>query len=172
MCTVLFSHEGKYRAIVNAVPNKEDDGFHYVVDVTGKISDSEKKAIRHARSWLRKKRRKYYKKNPKKWVKRTRRIPKEMRNVSPIKKLHKLYKMKKVTAKILVAHSDKKLKINLNYSRKKWDKKTAAISGETSSFNLAIASVLVNGTEVERKKVSKMLTKFTHEPFRKTNMFY
>lgn len=172
MCTALFSHEGKYRASIKSVPNKEDDGFHYIVDVTGKSFDSEKKAIRHARSWLRKKRRKYYKKNPKKWVKRTRRIPKEERHLSPIKTLHKLYKMKKKTAQILVKHSDKKLKIKLDYSRKKWDKSTTAVSGETSAFNLAISSVLITGTEKERKSVSKMLVKFTHEPFRKTNMFY
>lgn len=172
MPTVLFSHEGKYKAYIRSVPNQEDDGFHFNVDVTGKSFDSQRLAIRNARSYLSKKRRKFYKKHPRKWKKVNRRIPKSERGKSPIQTLHKLYKMKKKTAIILVAHSKKKLKLKADYSRKKWSKKTTAISGATTDFNLAIASVMLKGSEKERKLVSKMLTEFTNEPFRKTNLFY
>jgi hypothetical protein len=172
MITVLFSHEGKHKAYIRAVPNREDDGHHFVVDVTGKEFDSQRQAISNARKYLKKKRAKFYKKNPRKWVKVNRRIPKEERGKSPIKTLHKLYKMKKKTAQILVAYSNKKLKLKPEYSRKAWDKKTAAIFGETQIFNLAIAAVMQNGTAKERKAVSKMLIEFTHEPFKKSNLFY
>ena len=76
-------------------------------------------------------------------------------------------------ARILYRMSEKKLKVHRKYSRKKWDnKKTTAISGETEQFNTAIYNVMKDGTKNERKLVAKMLKKFTHEKFRKTNMFY
>lgn len=175
METVLYSHEGKYRAIVRAIPNREDDGFHFKVDVTKKEFDSQRKAIRNARSWLKKKRRKYYKKHPRKWVKRTRGIPKEERMVkfNPIKTLHKLHKMEKDAAKILIKHSGKKLKLHKEYSKKTWNKrKVCAVSGDHKDFALAISSVMKKGTIIERKAVSKMLKKFVSEPYQKSNLFY
>ena len=81
--------------------------------------------------------------------------------------------MKTPAAKILVRMSNKKLKLHENYSRKKWEnKKTTAVSGETEDFNTAIYNVMKDGTKRERKLVARMLSDFTHEPYRKTNMFY
>lgn len=175
MATVLYSHEGKYRAIVKEIPNREDDGYHFVVDVTGEEFDSLRKAIRKARSWLKKKRRKYYKKHPRRWVKRTRKIPKEERDVkfNPIKHLQKLVKMEKETAKILVKYSDKKLKVRKDYSKKTWNnKKVTAVSGDPKDFSLAIAAIMKKGSTTERKAVSKMLKNFVNEPYQKSNLFY
>ncbi len=173
MATVLFSKEGKFRAWIREVPNGVDDGSSYKLDVTGKIFNSQKGAIRNARKWLKKKRDRYYKKHPEKRVrvKVKRLVPKV---VPPKRKtIHKLYKMNKDVAEILFRMSAKKLKIHLDYSRKKWEsKKTVAVSGETADFNTAIYTVMKDGTRKERKQVSKMMEKFTHEPFRKTNMFY
>lgn len=175
MATELYSHEGKYRAIVREVPSKEDDGYVFYVDVLDETFESQRKAIRKARSWLKKKRQKYYQKHPRKWVKRTRGIPKESRNVkiNPFKKIHKLYKMKKEVAKLLNKHSDKKLKIHKDYSKKTWkSRKVCAVSGETKDFNLAIASIMKSGTLKERKATAKMIAKIANEQFQKSNLFY
>jgi len=171
--TALFSKEGKYRAFVNAIFNVETDGYSFKVNVTGKIYDSQKMAIKNAKKWLKNKRVKYYKKHPNKRpkVKTVRIYPKPTK--SPIKTINKLYKMKASVAKILFRMSEKKLKIHKDYSRKKWDnRKTTAVSGETADFNTAIYNVMKDGTSNERKLVAKMLKNFTHEPFRKTNLFY
>ena len=170
--TVLFSKEGKYRAAIQTVFNDVDDSNYFRVDVTGKTFVSHGGAINHARKWLRKKRFKYYKKNPKEKprIKTVRLNPKPKRKFKTINKLHI---MEKATAKILIRMSDKKLKLHDNYSRKKFDnEKTTAVSGETTDFNVAIYTTMVDGTKKERKLVAKMLKKFTHEPFRKTNLFY
>lgn len=174
MCTTLFSNVGNYRATVIAISNGVDDGFHYKCIETGKISDSQRKAIQNARTYLRKKRIKWHKKHTKvrkKYPKAKRRA--DIKKVNPIKTINKLFKMEKKVANILVKHStDKKLKLHLKYAKKKFKKKTTVISGEPIDFSLAIASVMKNGTKDERKAVSKMLTKFVHEPYKKTNMFY
>ena len=171
--TVLFSKDGKYKAIVNALFHADTDGYSYKVDVTGRIYDSNKLATNNARRWLKKKRTKYYKKHPnrKPRVKTVRIYPKKEQ--SPIKTINKLYPMNVAAAKILVRMSNKKLKLHKDYSRKKFDsQKTTAVSGETKDFNIAIYNVMKDGTTRERKRVAKMLQKFTAEPFRKTNMFY
>jgi len=171
--TVLFSKEGKYRALVQSIFNDIDDGNFYRVDVTGRTFTSHRLAINHARKWLQKKRMKYYKKHPKERprIKTVRINPKPTK--SKVKVINKLYKMEKDAAKILVRMSGKKLKLHDNYSRKKFDsKKTTAVSGDTKDFNIAIYNVMADGTKKERKVVAKMLKKFTHEPYRKTNMFY
>lgn len=171
--TVLYSKEGKYRAIVQYIFNDMDDGYYYRVDVTGRTFIHHKLAINHARKWLQKKRMKYYKKHPKERprIKTVRINPKPTK--SKIKTIQKLYMMEKVTAKILFRMSEKKLKVHENYARKKFDnEKTTAVSGETKDFNIAILNTMKDGTKKERKLVAKMLKKFTHEPYRKTNMFY
>lgn len=171
--TVLFSKEGKYRALVQSIFNDIDDGNFYRVDVTGRTFTSHRLAINHARKWLQKKRMKYYKKHPKKRprIKTVRINPKPTK--SKVKVINKLYKMEKNAAKILVRMSGKKLKLHDNYSRKKFDsKKTTAVSGKTTDFNTAIYNVMADGTKKERKLVAKMLKKFTHEPYRRTNLFY
>ena len=171
MATVLFSKEGVYRVFIREVPNGIDDGSHYKSDIKGRVFNSEKGAIRNARKWLKKKRDRYYKKNPKlKPRVKTYRLRPKIKKKSTI---NKLYKMEKDVANILFRMSDKKLKIHLEYSRKKFDnKKTVAVSGETTNFNMAILTTMKDGTKNERKAVAKMLKKFTHEPYRKTNMFY
>ena len=174
MCTTLFSRVGNYRATVIDIPSREDDGTFFRCVETGKEFDSQRKAIRNARTYLKKKRKKWHKKHPK----HTRKYPKakrraDIKKVNKIKTINKLYKMEKATAKILVKHAPKKtLKLHSEYARKKFKKKTTAVSGEPINFSLAIASVMKQGTKSERKAVSKMLTKFIHEPYRKTNMFY
>ena len=173
--TTLFSREGKYRANVSAIFDTESDGYNFKVDVTGRIYDSQKLAIKNASRWLKKKRMRYYKKHPKERVRfKTVRInPKIEKIKNPIKTINKLYKMEKSVARILYRMSGKKLKVHGDYSRKKWDnKKTTAVSGDTEQFNTAIYNVMKDGTKTERKLVAKMLKKFTHEPFRKTNLFY
>lgn len=171
---MLFSRVGNYRATVIPIPNKEDDGFNFRCVETGKESDSQKKAIRNARSYLKKKRKKWHKKHPKPkkvYPKAKRRA--DIKKVNPIKTINKLYKMDKTTAKILVKYAPKKtLKLHNKYARKKFKKTTTAVSGEPLNFSLAIAAVMKKGTKGERKAISKMLTKFVHEPYRKTNMFY
>lgn len=170
--TVLFSKEGKYRALVQTVFDSESDSYCFRVDVTKRTYTSQQLAINNARRWLKKKRMKYYKKHPKKKprVKTVRLYPKQKKQ---IKKIKKLYKMKEDAAKILVRMSNKKLKIHKEYSRKKFDnKKTTAVSGDTKDFNVAVYNTMKDGTKKERKIVAKMLQKFTHESFRKTNMFY
>lgn len=172
MATALFSKEGKFRAIITEVPNKVDDGFSYRLDLTKRIFTTQNGAIRNARALLKKKRARYYKKHPEQRVRiKARRLnPKEKSNR---KTIHKLFKMDKQAANILVRMSGNKLKLHLDYSRKKWDnKKTTAVSGETADFNKAIWTTMKDGTQKERKLVAKMLKKFTNEPFRKTNMFY
>lgn len=171
--TVLFSTDGKHRAIIYPLLDDFSDGYSYKLDVTGRIYASLSPAVRSARKWLRKKRIKYYNKHPDKRprIKTVRLYPKETRVKQ--KSIQKLYKMDKETANILFRMSEKKLKIYADYSRKKFDNnKTTAISGSTTDFNLAICKTLKEGTKKERKLVAKMLTKFTHEPFRNTNMFY
>lgn len=171
--SVLFSREGKYMAKVQTVFNNENDGYFYRVDATGRTYSSHKLAVNNARTWLKKKRTKYYKKHPKERprVRTVRLKPKPTK--SKIKTIQKLYKMEKETAKILYRMSGKKLKIHNDYSRKKFEsKKTTAVSGETTDFNVAIYNTMKDGTKKERKAVAKMLKKFNHEPFRKTNMFY
>jgi hypothetical protein len=174
MATALFSKEGKYRVIIREVPNGIDDGSSYKIDVTGRIFKSQNGAVRNARRWLKKKRDRYYKKHPNERVriKVKRLIPKSDRKPK-LKQINKLYKMNKDVAKILVRMSDNALKIHLDYTRKKFEnEKTTAVSGETENFNKAIYTVMVDGTKKERKLVAKMMKKFTHEPFRNTNMFY
>lgn len=171
--TALFSKEGKYRAMIQPIFNDIDDGNYYRVDVTGRCFTSHRMAINNARKWLKKKRLRYYKKHPKEKprIKTVRLIPKETKN--KIKLIQKLYIMDKDVAKILFRMSNRKLKVHEDYSRKKFDNnKTTAVSGSTSDFNTAIYTVMIDGTKKERKLVAKMLKKFTHEPFRKTNMFY
>lgn len=171
--TVLFSKEGKYQARVLSLFSETDDGNYFRVDKTGRTFTSHRLAINNARKWLLKKRTKYYKKHPKEKprIKTVRVIPKERK--SPIKTINKLHKMKTDAAKILHRMSGRKLKIHNDYSRKKFDsKKTTAVSGSTEDFNRAIYVVMKDGTKKERKIISKMLKEFTHEPFRKTNMFY
>lgn len=172
MSTILYSKEGKFQAKVLDIPNKEDDGYHFLVDVTGMTFSSQRKAIRNARSWLKRKRKKYYKKHPKKrpWVKRQRIYPKqsELNKLGP-RTIHKLYKMKRETAKILTAYSRKckaehKLRLHSNYSKKKWGKKTAAVSGEPTAFAIVIAKIMKEGSPKERKLVSKMINTFMNEP--------
>lgn len=172
MATALFSKEGKFRAIITEVPSGIDDGYAYKVDLTKRIFKTQSGAINNARALLKKKRARYYKKHPEKRVriKARRLFPKEKSNR---KVIHKLYKMNKEAAKILVRMSDNKLKMHLDYSRKKWEnKKTTAVSGNTADFNKAIWTTMKDGTKKERKIVAKMLKAFTNEPFRKTNMFY
>lgn len=171
--TALFSKDNVHRALVQTVHNDIDDGYYFRVDATGKVFASHRVAINNARNWLRKQRLKYYRRNPDKKpvLKTVRLIPKKVK--SKIREINKLYKMKSDTAIILHRMSEKKLKLHLNYSRKKWEnKKTTAVSGTTTEFNTAIYNVMEDGTKKERKKVAKMLKKFTHEPFRNTNMFY
>lgn len=169
--TVLFSREGKYRAVVKYFLNDFDDGHFYRVEQTGRCFTSHKLAINHARNWLKKKRTKYYINNPRKRG-RTQRIKPKAEKVL-VKQINKLYKMELQCAKIMVRMSEKKLKLHKDYARKKFnDKTTTAVSGGTSDFNTAIYNVMRDGTKHERKIVSKMLKEFTHEPFRKTNMFY
>lgn len=171
MATVLFSKEGKYRVVIREIPNDIDDGFFYKVEATGRIFQSIGGAVRSARMLLKKWRFKYYKKHPEKRVriKAKRLVPKVKKKT----RLLKLYVMDKDAAKILVRMSDNKLKLHSNYSRKKFNnEKTTAVSGETTDFSSAIATVMKDGTKKERKTVSKMMLKFIHEPFQKTNMFY
>jgi hypothetical protein len=172
MATALFSKEGLYRVIIREVPNGIDDGYVFRLDVTNKSFKSLQGAIRNARKWLKKKRSRYYKKHPNERVRKKvkRLIPKE--NRKKIKVINKLYKMDKLAAAILVRMSDNKLKIHNDYARKKFKEKTTAVSGETSDFNTAIYTVMKDGTKKERRIVSRMMRKFTHEPFRKTNLFY
>ena len=170
--TVLFSKEGKYRALVQTVFDSETDGYCYRVNETGRTFTSHRLAINNARRWLKKKRTKFYKKHPDK-VPRVKTVRIKPKKAKRITKINKLYKMKLETAKILVRMSNKKLKIHKEYSRKKFDnKKTTAVSGATKDFNLAIMNVMKDGTKKERKLVAKMLKKFMHEPYRSTNMFY
>lgn len=172
--TILFSQEGKYRALVQTVFDSESDKNCYRVNTTGRTFTSHRLAINHARRWLKKKRTKFYRKHPEKKprVKTVRLNPKK-KDKSPISKINKLYKMESKAAKILVRMSNKKLKIHKDYSRKKFSgKKTTAVSGDTKDFNVAIFNVMKDGTKKERKLVANMLKKFTHEPYRSTNMFY
>ena len=171
--TYLFSKDGVNRVRVYAVFDQNSDGNAYRVDATNKTYASQKMAIKGARKWLHKKRVRFYKKNPKlrPHIKAVRLIPKEIIIKRPV--ILKLYKMDKEVAKILFRMSNKKLKIHEDYSRKKFDnKKTTAVSGDTSDFNMAIVTVLKDGTKKERKQVAKMLRKFTSEKSRTTNMFY
>lgn len=170
--TLLYSKDNKNYTKVQTCLDDIGDGFLYRVEATGRTYTSHQLAINNARKWLCKKRLKYYKKHPKERprIKAVRLNPKSKVKIKSIKKLHI---MEKATAKILFRMSGKKLKIHNDYSRKKFDnKKTTAVSGDTSAFNIAIATVLKDGTKKERKLVASMLKKVTHEPVRGTNMFY
>lgn len=170
--TVLFSKDNKHRTSIQTILDDMSDGFLYRVSSTGRTYTSHQLAINNARKWLRKKRLKYYKKHPKERprIKTVRLNPKPKNKIKTIKKLHI---MEKVTAKILVRMSGKKLKMHNDYSRKKFNtKKTTAVSGDTHIFNIAISTVMKDGTKKERKLVAKMLKCMTHEPMRQTNMFY
>jgi len=171
--TALFSKEGKYRALVQTVFDDETGGYCFRVNTTKKTFTSHRLAINNAKRWLKKKRMKYYKKHPKERPRiKTVRIHSKEKPIQ-IKSIQKLYKMKLETAKILIRMSEKKLKIHKEYARKKFNsKKTTAVSGNTKDFNIAIYTVMVDGTKNERKLVAKMLKKFTHEEISGKNMFY
>jgi len=170
--TLLYSKDNKNYTSVQTTLDDKGDGFLYRVASTGRTYTSHQLAINNARNWLRKKRLKYYKKHPKERprIKAVRLNPKSKRLFKSIKKLHT---MEKVTAKILFRMSGKTLKIHNDYSRKRFDnKKTTAVSGNTSDFNMAITTVMKDGTKKERKLVASMLKKLTHDPVRGTNMYY
>lgn len=177
MATVIFSNVGDFRAEVKEVLSKEDDGFDYVCVQTGKRFDSEKRAIRNARSWLKRKRRKYYKKNPRTFqlkgkVKRRSEIQSE-KKINPIRTINKLFKMEKSTATILMKYApSKSLKLHNKYAKKKWDKSVTAVSGSTVDFSVTIATIMKKGSKKERKAVSKLIESFANEPYGKNNTIF
>ena len=56
MCTILISRTGGFEVHVNEISSPVDDGFLYKVMETNFICDSQKKAIKNARTFLKRKR--------------------------------------------------------------------------------------------------------------------